>query len=432
MTTRTAAEFSVLILLLILSAFFSSSETALTTANRIRIRTSAEQGKKNAAVLLKILEEPEKMLSVILIGNNIVNLYASSLATSLTIRVFGSQAVGAATGILTLAVLVFGEVTPKTLAARNAEKIALSAAGAIRFLMVVLSPAVFLVNTLAGGLLKLLRADAPGKNSSLTTKELKTIVEVGHEEGVIKKEERELIDNVFDFGGTLTRDIMVPRIDMVCIDENADFEEFMKLFRKEKYTRIPVCRGSADTIVGILNVKDLLLRDPSRKFAVRDYMREALFTYEQKKTSELMVEMRKHFTNIAIVLDDFGVTAGMITMEDILEEIVGEIHDEYDTDEEKPIRRVSAEEYLVDGTTRLTDLNDALGLHLESDDYESLGGLVLGLLDHIPKKGESVDSGGIRFTVDRMDRKRIARVRMRLPAARHPEAEAAKTENRGQ
>ena len=403
-----------LIALLVLSALFSSSETALTTVNRIRIRTLARQGDKRAMTLLAVLQNPEKMLSVILIGNNVVNLYASSLATTVTLSLFGSKLVGVATGILTLAVLVFGEVAPKTMASRNAEQIALRAAGPVKCLMWLFTPLVFVVNNLARLVMKLFGADRPGKRELMTAEELRTIVQVGHEDGVIENSERKMIDNVFDFGDRSARDIMIPRIDMTCIDVEAGYDELMEVVREEKYTRIPVYKESADTIVGILNIKDLLFRAQDKPFRIAELMRKPLFTYEQKKTSELMVEMRKNYTNLAIVLDEYGVTAGMVTMEDILEEIVGEIRDEYDRDEEKSIRRIAPNTYLIEGNVKIDDVNEVLQLHLASEDYESIGGYVLEQLEHFPKEGECVTKGGISFTVTRMEQTRIAEVKLSL------------------
>ena len=414
MNSETVLDILLLVLLLLFSAFFSSAETSLTTANRIRIRTLADQGNGRARTLLKILEEPEKMLSTILVGNNIVNLYASAMATSLTIRVFGNRLVGIATGILTLAVLVFGEITPKTMATHRADSMALFFAGPISFLMVVMRPLVLAVNGLSGLVLRILGDDQGAGRDTMTEEELRAIVQVSHEDGVLEKEEKKIIDNVFDFGDTMARDIMIPRIDMTVVMEDADYEELLAVFRKDKYTRIPVCRGSSDTVVGIINVKDLLLRDPEKTFRIADYMREPLFTFERKKTSELMVEMRKNFTTIAIVLDDYGVTSGMITMEDLLEEIVGEIRDEYDTDEGKQIRRVGEDEYLMDGNLKLVDLNSQLDLSLDSENVESVGGYVTELLDRVPQAGDQVEAKGLRFTVLRMDKNRVEELRMKI------------------
>ena len=416
MSRQDLIQLCLLVVLLGTSTLFSSAETALTTVNRIRIRTLAGQGDKRAVNLLAILQKPEKMLSVILIGNNVVNLYASSLATTVTLSLFGSKMVGVATGVLTLAVLVFGEVAPKTMASRNAEQIALRAAGPVRSLMWLFTPLVFVVNNLARLVLKLFGADRPNERELMTAEELRTIVQVGHEDGVLENDERKIIDNVFDFGDRSARDIMIPRIDMTCIDIEATKEELMEVVREEQYTRIPVYKDSADTIVGILNVKDLLFRAPEKNFRIAELMRKPLFTYEQKKTSELMVEMRKNYTNLAIVLDEYGVTAGMVTMEDILEEIVGEIRDEYDRDEEKSIRRVAPNTYLVEGNVKIDDLNEALQLKLSSEDYESIGGYVLEQLEHFPKEGESVVRDGMRFTVTRMEQTRIAEVKLTLAA----------------
>ena len=411
-----AIQLLVLIVLLALSAFFSSSETALTTVNKIRIRTLADAGDPKAIILSKVIEEQGKMLSAILIGNNIVNLTASSLMTTLTISLFGNRAVGVATGILTLLILVFGEITPKTLSTISAESIALKNAKIIYGLMVVLTPVIYVVNQLSLGVLLLLRIDPNAKRDSITEDELLTIVEVSHEEGVIESEEKKMINNVFDFGDSVAKDIMVPRIDMTLVEVNATYQELLDIFREEKYTRIPVFEENTDNVVGIINVKDLLLIDNHEEFHIRDYLREPLYTYEYKKTAELMVEMRKTFNNIVIVLDEYGATAGLITLEDMLEEIVGEIRDEYDEDEEKSLVEMAPGEYSVEGAMKLDDLNDRLGLELESEDYDSVGGLVIGLLDHLPEEGEEVTDNGIRFVVESVDKNRIDRIKIVLPA----------------
>ncbi len=418
-----AIQLLVLIVLLALSAFFSSSETALTTVNKIRIRTLADAGDLKAIILSKVIEEQGKMLSAILIGNNIVNLTASSLMTTLTISLFGNRAVGVATGILTLLILVFGEITPKTLSTISAESIALKNAKIIYGLMVVLTPVIYVVNQLSLGVLLLLRIDPNAKRDSITEDELRTIVEVSHEEGVIESEEKKMINNVFDFGDSVAKDIMVPRIDMTLVEVNATYQELLDIFREEKYTRIPVFEENTDNVIGIINVKDLLLIDNHEEFHIRDYLREPLYTYEYKKTAELMVEMRKTFNNIVIVLDEYGATAGLITLEDMLEEIVGEIRDEYDEDEEKSLVEMAPGEYSVEGAMKLDDLNDRLGLELESEDYDSVGGLVIGLLDHLPEEGEEVTDNGIRFVVESVDKNRIDRIKIVLPAKEEEDQE---------
>lgn len=403
----TGIQILVLAVLLCLSAFFSSAETALTTVNKMRVRSLAESGDKAAARVMKITEEPGKMLSTILVGNNIVNLSASSLMTTLTMQMFGSAAVGIATGILTLLILVFGEITPKTLSTLYAEKIALAYSGVIYWLMVVMTPVIFLVNQLSLGVLLLFRVDPNKKKESITEDELRTIVEVSHEEGVIESEEKKMINNVFDFGESVARDIMVPRIDMVFVDVESTYEELMEIFRQERFTRMPVYEGSTDNVIGIINMKDLILYNQDQPFSVRDYLRQPHYTYEFKKTSELMMEMRKTFNNIVIVLDEYGATAGLITLEDMLEEIVGEIRDEYDEDEEDDVKELKPGEYLVNGSTKLDDLNERLELNLESEDYDSIGGLVIGLLDHLPEAGEAVAYENLRLVVESVEKNRI-------------------------
>ena len=403
-----------LIALLALSAFFSSAETALTTVNKLRIRTLADAGDKRALILTTVIEEPGKMLSTILVGNNIVNLSASALTTTLTMDLLGSRAVGAATGILTLLILVLGEITPKTISTLHAERIALSYANAIHILMIVFTPVIFFVNQLSLGLLFLLRIDPNKKRDAITEDELRTIVEVSHEEGVIESEEKKMINNVFDFGDAVAKDVMVPRIDMVLVDVNATYDELLEIFRKEKFTRIPVYEDTTDNVIGIINMKDLLLYDREKEpeFSIRSFLRQPLYTYEYKKTAELMLEMRKTFNNIVIVLDEYGATAGLITLEDMLEEIVGEIRDEYDEDEEDEVRELVPDEYLVNGSAKLDDLNERLGLKLESEDYDSIGGLVIGLLDHLPEEGESVEYENLRFVVEHVEKNRIEKIRI--------------------
>lgn len=408
----TGIQIFTVIVLLCLSAFFSSAETALTTVNKMRIRTLAEAGDKRAITLTRVIENPGKMLSTILVGNNIVNLSASSLMTTLAMQIFGSKAVGVATGILTLLILVFGEITPKTLSTLYAEKIALAYARIVYVLMVLLTPVIFFVNQLSMGVLFLTRIDPNKKRDSITEDELRTIVQVSHEEGVIESEEKKMINNVFDFGDSVAKDVMVPRIDMVLVDVNASYEDLLEIFREEKFTRIPVYEDSTDNVIGIVNMKDLLLFDKNQEFSIRSMLRQPLYTYEYKKTAELMVEMRKTFNNIVIVLDEYGATAGLITLEDMLEEIVGEIRDEYDEDEEDEVTEISPKEYLVNGSTKLDDLNERLELDLESEDYDSIGGLVIGILDHLPDEGESVDYENLHLIVEHVEKNRIDKVRL--------------------
>lgn len=412
----------ILILLIGLSAFFSSAETALTTVNKIRIRNLAEAGDKSAVTLTKVLEDQGKMLSAILVGNNVVNLTASSMSTTLAMNIWSNKAVGIATGILTLVILVFGEISPKTISTLYSEKISLKYAKIIYLFMTVMTPVIYAVNVLSSGFLRLVHVDPNRKQEAITEDELRTIVEVSHEEGVIESEEKKIINNVFDFGDSVAKDIMVPRIDMAMVEVGATYDELIDIFREEKYTRMPVYEETTDNVIGIINMKDVLLIDRNEEFHVRDLLREPLYTYEYKNTAELMVEMRQTSNNMIIVLDEYGATAGMITLEDLLEEIVGEIRDEYDEDEEQELVEVGPGEYVVEGSMKLDDLNDQLDLELESEDYDSIGGLIIGQLDRLPEEGESVVCDGIRLVVDRLDKNRIDRVHIYLPKEQNVDA----------
>ncbi len=416
-----------LLILLLLSAFFSSAETALTTANRIRLRSLAEDGDKRAATVLKITDDSGKMLSAILIGNNIVNLSASSIATSLAIKLWGSVGAGIATGILTFLILIFGEISPKTLATIHAEKIALAYAGVISFLMKVLTPIIFIINKLAMGFLFLLHVDPKSTTSQMTEQELRTIVDVSKESGVIEDDEHEMINNLFDFGDAQAKEVMVPRIDMTFADVNSSYDELIQIFKEDKFTRLPIYEDTTDNVVGILNMKDLLLCDDKEHFSVRDIMRKPYFTYEHKHISELMMELKKSSVSLAIVLDEYGATAGLITLEDLLEEIVGEIRDEYDTDEEDSIVQLSEREYLVLGSTNLEDLCNELDLNFTSEDYDTIGGYLIGLLDHLPEKNEIIiTDDDVLLRVEQMDKNRIEKIYIKKPEA--PATDEAKDE----
>lgn len=412
MDSGQALQILIVIGLLALSAFFSSSETAMMTVNKIRIRNLAEAGLSQAEILAKVLDNQAKMLSAILIGNNIVNISASALMTMIVTKAFGDQYVGLATGFLTLLVLIFGEITPKTSATLYSESMALRFAKPIYMIMQVLTPVIFIVDKMSLVVLNMLHIDPNKKQDAITEDELRTIVEVSHEEGVIESDEKKMIYNVFDFGDSVAKDIMIPRIDMTFVDVDSNYGEVIEVFRQEKYTRYPVFEETTDNVIGIINIKDLLLIEHDKEFRLRDYLREPLYTYEFKKTAELMVELRKTQNNIAIVLDEYGATAGLITLEDMLEEIVGEIRDEYDEDEEDLIRRINSKEYIVEGAMKLDDLNDQLGLELESEDYDSLGGFIIGLLDHLPENGEEVTFYNLRFVVEKVERNRIDKIHM--------------------
>ena len=413
--TATIIQGIILVVLLGLSAFFSSAETSLTTINPIKVRTLIEKGNKRALKLQKVTEQHGKMLSTILIGNNIVNISASSLATTMAISIWGNYAVGIATGVLTLLVLLFGEILPKNMAMVKTESLALFYAPIVYGLMWLLTPVIFLVDRIAGFFMKLMHID-PDKKNLMTETELRTYVDVSHEDGVIESEEKEIINNLFDFSDSVAKDIMIPRIDMVTIEENAGYDELMAVFRECMYTRIPVYKDDRDNIIGLVNIKDFILVNDVETFRVADIIRDAYYTYEFKKTADLLMEMKETTNNVAFVLSEYGACAGMITLEDLLEEIVGEIRDEYDEDEDEFIKKVGKDAYLIDGNRKLDDINDELDTKLESEDYDSIAGLVLQILDRMPTVGEEVTTpDGIRIKVETVHQNRITKVLLRLP-----------------
>ena len=413
MDTDGVIQLAAIIILVLLSAFFSSAETALTTVNRVRLKTLADEGNKRAVTAIHVLDKYGKMLSAILIGNNIVNLTASSLATTFAIRI--NLTVGIATGILTVVILILGEIVPKNMAMVYSERLALFYAGIISGLMKLMTPVIFAVDLLANGIMKVLHIDR-NLHTAMTENELRTYVEVSHEDGVIESEEREMIYNLFDFSDAVAKDIMIPRIDMASISEDAGYDEVMALFKECMYTRIPVYREDKDNIIGLINIKDFILVTDKESFQIGDILREAYYTYEYKKTADLMMEMREKRVNVSFVLNEYGATVGMITLEDLIEEIVGEIRDEYDEDEEELIREVGEREYLVEGSMKLDDINDQLGTELMSEDYDSIGGLLIENLDRLPEDGETITlENGITLQVKGINQNRIIHVLMTLP-----------------
>lgn len=393
----------------------------------------ADEKVKNARIVLKLIENQTKMLSAILIGNNIVNLTASSLTTSFAIQIaqksgfseMTSIITGAATGILTVLILIFGEIVPKTLATMSAEKLALTYAKPVYAVTTVLAPVAFLMNQISKGLLIILRIDTK-KQPAITENELRTIVDVSHKEGVIESAERQMITNVVDFGDSLAKDVMVPKMDVAFANVKLSYNELVECYSVDKFTRMPVYSESRDNVVGIINLKDLFFYQGSKKdFSIADVMREPYFTYEYKKISELFFEMKKKSIPMAIVLDEYGSTAGMLTIEDLIEEIVGEIRDEYDANEEDEITKLDDENYILLGVAKLDDIDKISGIKIESEDYDSIAGHVINLLDHFPQAGESVSDQFARYTVLEAEKNHIDKVKLHLLPKPKEEEEAA-------
>ena len=429
-------QIAVLILLVILSAFFSSCETAFSSANPLRVRTLSEEGNKRADLVLRILDRYPKFLSTILIGNNIVNLSASALMATIAVETGLPMAISVGTGILTFVILLFGEIIPKTWANLYAEQIVMAYAPTVRVLMLLFTPVIFIVDKIAYVFMRLFGIDPNKKKAAITESELRTIVEASHEEGVIEQEERQMINNVVDFGDSDAKDIMIPRIDMVMVEDTASYDEVKKLFKKDLYTRLPVYHESNDNVVGVINIKEFLLLEEQERanFKPANIMREPYFTYEYKKTSDLLMELRSSSTNVAMVLNEYGATEGMITLEDLLEEIVGEIRDEFDEDEKSWIQKRSDTVFLVPGNMKLDDINNTLGCQMESEDYDSVGGLMIEKLDdRLPERGEQVVlPGGETLSAKRVSGNRVTEVIIKLPekeaSPENEEPESEKTE----
>ncbi len=399
-----------LIFLVCCSAFFSASETALTSLSRIRLRNMVEQNVKNADVIAKLVEDPNRLLSSILVGNNLVNNGASALATALAIQIFRGDIGGAgiATVVITVVILIFGEITPKTVAAQKAEQIALLVCRAVSLVITVFKPVVAVLNVVTGALTRLFGCVPGEKVPLITAAELKTIVNVSHEEGVLESEERTMINNVFDFGDSKAKDVMTPRTDIVAVPLDVTYGEYVRLVQEEGFSRMPVYGEDLDDIVGILYVKDIFFLD-EESFSAEKFMRDPFFTYESKPLDELLAELKNSRLAVAIVLDEYGGTSGMITTEDMVEEIVGEIEDEYD-DEEEEIEVIKENEFVVDGSTRLEDFNEMVGTALESTEVDTIAGYILQLLGNFPKTGQEIETDGLRLVVEEMEKNRIEKV----------------------
>lgn len=417
-----------LIILICCSAFFSASETALTSLSKIRLRNMVEENVKNADVIAKLVEDPNRLLSSILVGNNLVNNGASALTTALAIQIFNgdtSGGAGIATIIITVLILIFGEITPKTVAAQKAEKVALLVCRIISLCVTIFKPIVAVLNVVTGALTRLFGCIPGEKVPLITAAELKTMVNVSHEEGVLELDERTMINNVFDFGDSKAKDVMTPRTDIVAVPLDVTYEEYVHLVKEEGFSRMPVYQEDLDDIVGILYVKDVFFID-AEEFSAEKYMREPLFTYESKPVAELLAEMKVSRLAVAIVLDEYGGTSGLVTMEDMVEEIVGDIEDEYD-DEEEDIEIIKEDEFVVDGSTRLEDFNEMVGTELFCEEVDTIAGYILVKLGNFPEEGQELEIDGLKIVVEEMDKRRIEKVhvyKLEIPEETEEETEA--------
>jgi CBS domain containing-hemolysin-like protein len=391
----------VLLVLVILSGFFSSAETSLFSISRAKAIHMAKQKGRVYSLILKMKDDPHRLLSTILIGNNLVNVGASAIATAVTIELVSSNAVGIATGVMTLLILVFGEIFPKSVATRNNILIAKLVIFPIYWLSVLFTPVILVLNFIPRITGKIQR------RSKVTEEELLTIVEVVEKEGAIKEEERELIHNIFEFDDTAASEIMTPRADMFVIDVAKSLE--LREIVSSGFTRIPVIDGDIDHVIGILNIKDLLMHQVMSDGPVdlRRIMREPYFVPENKKLDNLLQQFKKRKQHMAIVVDEHGGVSGLITLEDALEEIVGEIIDE--TDRFEPlIVKLNQNEWRVLGKTEIDEVNEKLGLNIpEKGNYDTFSGYILDAIGRIPQEKEEISLGNFRVVVNAMEGNRI-------------------------
>lgn len=412
MILDTGVQITILIILLFLSAFFSMSETALMSLSKIRVRHMVEEGVKGAKLVERLIEDPNKLLGAILIGNNIVNIGASSLATSIAVAKWGEGGVGIVTLGLTVIVLIFGEITPKSIAKQKSESVSLAVSKFINIIVKLLKPFIILFTGVSSIFIRLLGGDPKANEPFITEEEIKTMVGVSEEEGVLEDVEKEMIFNVFDFADAQVKDVMVQRVDIIAVDLEASYDEVLDVIKKEQFSRIPVYNQTIDDIVGILNVKDLIMAEQNKeKFKVSDYMREPNYTFEFKKIAELFKEMKKTRNHIAVVLDEYGGTVGIVTIEDLIEEVFGDIEDEYD-DENKEIEIIKEDEYIVDGSAKLDVVSELIGVNMESEEFDSVGGLIIGELGRFPEQDEEIVLNNIKFKVEEIDKNRVKKVRI--------------------
>lgn len=414
MDTTLGMQITILVALLFFSAFFSMSETALMSMSKIRLRHLVENHVKHAKLTQDLLDHPNQLLGTILVGNNLVNIAASAIATSIAIYFWNNKGVGIATFLMTLLILIFGEITPKNIAIDYTEEIVLFIAPIMNVFVKIFSPIVWVLTNFTNGLLHLFGVNKQEKKPLITEEELKTIVEVSSQEGVLESDEKEIIDNIFEYSDMRVKDIMIQRMDIVAVDVSATYEEVVAAFGEKQFSRIPVYEDTIDNIVGVLYAKDLFFIpvEKIKQFDIKKYMREPFYTYEFIKISDFFRRMQGDRIHIAIVLDEYGGVAGIITMEDIIESILGDINDEYDPQDEEDIVCIKEGEYLVNGSVRLEDLNEEIGTHFESEDFESIGGFILGILGRIPRTGEIINYESIRFVIEKVDKSRIMKIRL--------------------
>lgn len=409
MDSSSVSQIIALVFLVAMSAVFSSSETAITSVSKIKVRQLDQKDNKNAHLLKKLHDNMQTTISTILIGNNIVNIAASSIATILFTNIFHQNGALISTVVMTVFVLIFGEVIPKTIAQYKNKSVALKFSRFIYFLTIVFKPIVKVLNILTRLIIKLFVGEDED-SSTLTEEELKTLVEVSEEEGVLKNQETEIMINALELKETLAVDIMTPRTSMASVDIEDAESDLKEIIKNITYSRIPVYEDSIDDIIGVLHIKELAHKiiEDDRDFKVRDILKPAFYAYEYIPVVDLFKQMRTKNISISIIIDEYGGTSGIVTMEDILEELVGEIDDEYDN--EKEVTKLSDNEYLVDPEMRIDEVNERFDLDIQSDKFDSIGGFVIELLDRMPKSKDEVEFENLKFVVVNVDKRKITQL----------------------
>lgn len=400
-----------IILCIIMSGFFSSSETALTSVGKIKARQLKKEKKKNAGILEKLLDRPKTFITAILIGNNIVNIAASSVSTVLFVSLVGNNGIVLSTIIMTLLVLVFGEITPKSLAQENPERISLAFAKPIFMLTIIFKPLIMILNKLTTGIIHIF-APSIGDKPLITEEEFENILSVSDEQGLLEEEETEIIRNVLQFGECQALDVMTPRTNIVSIDVNISKSELKEVLSQDVvFSRLPVYENSIDDIIGILHVKDLVANLFNYEEGdIRPFLKEAFYAYEYMPIIDLFKQMKSKNVSLAIIIDEYGGTSGVVSIEDIIEELVGEIDDEYD--QYNKIKVAGHHVYFVDPTLKIDDFNQHFHQNLHSDKFESIGGFVIGLLDRMPKNKDTLRFKNIEFVVEKVEQRRITKLRV--------------------
>lgn len=409
MDSSSTSQIIALVFLVAMSAVFSSSETAITSVSKIKVRQLDQKDNKNAHLLKKLHDNMQATISTILIGNNIVNIAASSIATILFTNIFHQNGALVSTVVMTVFVLIFGEVLPKTIAQYKNKSVALKFSRFIYLLTIIFKPIVKVLNLLTRLVIKIFIGDN-GDSSTLTEEELKTLVEVSEEEGVLKDQETEIMINALELKETLAVDIMTPRTSMASVDIEDAENDLREIIKNITYSRIPVYEDNIDDIIGVLHIKELAHKiiEDDHDFKIRDILKPTFYAYEYIPVVDLFKQMRAKNISISIIIDEYGGTSGLVTMEDILEELVGEIDDEYDN--EKEVTKINDNEYLVDPEMRIDEVNERFDLNLQSEKFDSIGGFVIELLDRMPKSKDEVEFENLKFVVVNVDKRKITQL----------------------